>query len=372
MNAEHILKMDLVHRTHEVSFRESIKMSFHASRMKNCLAPEYFKYILFFVLTGFCTGTQAQKTDKVSLKNGDTLTGEIMSMKLGMLTYKMDGPGTISIKWEYVTGITSNKTFDFTLRNGEIVVSSLDSLFQSHRLTSLDDIIEIIPIKDRFLKRLVGDVNLGFNYTKSNSILQSNFSSNISYIIPKREFNLKLNSVLTNYGKDTSLTKKQDVIASFMRNLNKKYFWSTSLGWQENTELGLASRYLVSGAFGWQPLTDNHNRLLASAGLSYNQEQSIETSQFTGNLDALFEVAYKRFYYSTPKLSIDADYLIYPGITDWGRIRMQADLNVSVEIFKDFQTGLVFYYSYDNKPPEGSLSTSDYGIMFTVGYIFGK
>jgi hypothetical protein len=51
---------------------------------------------------------------------------------------------------------------------------------------------------------------------------------------------------------------------------------------------------------------------------------------------------------------------------------MQADLNVSVEIFKDFQTGLVFYYSYDNKPPEGSLSTNDYGIMFTLGYIFGK
>ena len=356
----------------QVSYREPFKKSLLINRIPKCLALKFLKFIFLFVLTGLSISIQAQKTDKVSLKNGDTLTGEIMSMKLGMLTYKMDGPGTISIKWEYVTGITSNKVFEFTLRNGEIVVSRLDSLFQSHHLISLDDIIEIIPIKDRFLKRLVGDVNLGFNYTKSNSILQSNFSSNIAYIIPKKEFNLKLNSVLTNYGKDTSLTKKQDVIASFMRNLSKKYFWSTSLGWQENTELGLASRYLVSGAVGWQPLTDNHNRLLASGGLSYNQEQSIETSQFTGNLDALFEVAYKRFYYSTPKLSIDADYLIYPGITDWGRIRMQADLNVSVEIFKDFQTGLVFYYSYDNKPPEGSLSNSDFGIMFTVGYIFGK
>jgi putative salt-induced outer membrane protein YdiY len=308
----------------------------------------------------------------VSLKNGDRITGEIMSMKLGKLAFKMDGPGTISIKWEYVTEITSNKVFDFTLRNGEIVVSSLDSLFQSHHGVSLDDIIEITPIKDRFLKRLVGDVNLGFNYTKSNSILQSNFSSNISYIIPKRQLNLKLNSVLTNYGKDTSLTKKQDVIASFRRDFSKKYFWATSLGWQQNTELGLASRYLVSAAAGWQPLTDNHNRLLASAGLSYNQEQSIETGQFTGNLDALFEIAYKRFYYSTPKLSIDADYLIYPGLSDWGRIRMQSDLNVSVEIFSDFQVGLVFYYSYDNKPPEGSSSTNDFGVMFTLGYEFGK
>ena len=144
------------------------------------------------------------------------------------------------------------------------------------------------------------------------------------------------------------------------------------MGWQQNTELGLASRYLVSAAVGLQPLTDNHNRLLLSSGFSYNQEQSIETGQFSGNLDALFDITYKRFYYSTPKLSIDANYLIYPGLSDWGRIRMQADLNVSVEIFKDFLIGLVFYYSYDNKPPEGSLSAYDYGVLFTIGYEFGK
>jgi hypothetical protein len=330
------------------------------------------KLILLVFFTGTLLSARAQKTDKVVLLNGDTLTGEIMSMKLGMLTYKMDGPGTISIKWEYVNRIASDKVFDFTLSDGEILVTSLDSLFRSHHQISLNDIIEIIPIKERFLKRLIGDVNLGFNYTKSNSILQSNFGGNIAYVIPKREFALKINSVLTNYGKDTSLSKKQDVVGSFMRNLNKHYFWDISLGWQQNTELGLESRYLVSGAFGWQPLTDNHNRLLTAAGLSYNQEQSVETGQFSGNLDVLFMVNYRRFYYSTPKLSINAGYIIYPGLSDWGRIRMQGDLNASVEIFKDFQTGLVFYYSYDNRPPEGSLSTSDYGILFTIGYVFGK
>ncbi len=193
--------------------------------------------------------SKGQKTDKVVLLNKDTLTGEILSMKLGILTYKMDGPGTISIKWEYVTGIKSDKVFDFTLRNGEIIVGSLDSLFQSHHQINLNDIIEIIPIKDRFLNRLIGDLNMGFNYTKSNSILQFNFSSNTTYVIPKREFTLKLNSVLTNYGKDTSFTKKQDIVGSYMRNLNKNYFWELSLGWQQNTELGLSSRYLFSAAY---------------------------------------------------------------------------------------------------------------------------
>jgi len=325
-----------------------------------------------FVLTGCCLVGRGQKTDKVHLKNGDILTGEIKSMKLGLLSYSMDGPGTISIKWEEVIKISSDKIFEFTLKRGNLVVTTLDSLYKLYHITSLDEIVEIIPIKDRFLARLIGDVNLGFNYTKSNNILQFNFASNISYIIPKLAIDLKLNSVVTNYGQDSSLSKKEDVIGSFRRDWDTKYFWGGSLGWQENTELGLANRYLVSGVLGLNALIDNHNRLLFSGGLSYNQEQSIETSQYSGNLDALFGVVYKRFYHSTPKLSINTDYLIYPGITDWGRIRMQADLNVSVEIFKDFQTGLVFYYSYDNRPPAGSLSHDDYGLMFTVGYEFGK
>lgn len=332
----------------------------------------FINLFLIFVMTGCCLFTRGQKTDKVNLKNGDKITGEIKSMKLGILSFEMDGPGTISIKWEKVTGIFSDKVFEITLEGGKQVVGNLDSIFNTYHVTSLDSIVEIIPIKDRFLKRLAGDVSLGFNYTKSNSIFQFNLSSNIFYTIPKREIILKLGSVLTNYGQDSSLTKKNDIIGGFRRYMTSKFFWGGSLGWQENTELGLASRYLVSGVLGMNALTDSHNRLLFSSGFSYNQEQSIETGLYSGYLDALFGVIYKRFYHSTPKLSIDADYTIYPGITDWGRIRMQADLNASVEIFKDFQTGLVFYYSYDNRPPTGSLSTFDYGLMFTVGYSFGK
>jgi Protein of unknown function, DUF481 len=331
------------------------------------------RFICISIFLGLCQFGVSQKTDKVKLKNGDIITGEIMSMKLGKLTYKTDGAGTVSIKWEEVTGMTSNKVFEFTLRDGTLSVSTLDTLFQKYHLKSLDDITEIIPIKDRFLKRLSGDVNLGFNYAKSNSILQSNFSGGIAYRIPKVELSLKINSVLTNYGQDTSLSKKQDIVFNAMKNLKKNnFFWGSSLGWQENTELGVASRYLVSAVLGLEPLTDNHNRLLISSGFSYNQEQSVETSQYTGYLDALFSINYKRFYYSTPKLYIDATYILYPGISDWGRIRMQADLNVSVEIISDFTMGLNAYYSYDNKPPEGSVSTSDYGIMFTIGYSFGK
>jgi len=60
------------------------------------------------------------------------------------------------------------------MRWGTISISKVDSLFLSLHQVGLDDIIEIIPIKDRFLRRLSGDLNIGFNYTKSSNILQFN------------------------------------------------------------------------------------------------------------------------------------------------------------------------------------------------------
>jgi hypothetical protein len=53
--------------------------------------------------------------------------------------------------------------------------------------------------------------------------LQLNFASNL-YKIPKIEIDLKLNAVVTNYGQDSSLSKKEDIIGSFRRNMPKNYF----------------------------------------------------------------------------------------------------------------------------------------------------
>ena len=70
-----------------------------------------------------------QKTDKVYLKNGDVITGEIKNLYLGLLTFDMTGPGKISIKWEEVKGLKSDKIFEITLRQGQVTVRRLTAHF---------------------------------------------------------------------------------------------------------------------------------------------------------------------------------------------------------------------------------------------------
>lgn len=328
-------------------------------------------YGLFFLFTA-SMALHAQKTDKVFLTNGDVLTGEIKSLKFAKLRFDMTGPGIIDIKWKEIVQLKSDKIFQVTLRKGQVLVSKLDSLFFDQQKAILDDIVEIVQIKDRFIKRIDGDINLGFNYAKSNSVLQFNFGSSITYRVPNLETNLKLNSVISNNVKDTIFTKKQDATIDVFRHLKNSFYLNGVFGVQQNTELGIENRFLTSFGGGKILINNNHQRLLTGTGLSYNLERSSKSSAYSSTLEGLVVVQFKEFRYSTPKLTIDTRIILYPGLSDWGRVRFDYEVNSKIEIFKDFNVGLRFYDLYDNHPPEGAASKNDYGLNFTIGYEFGK
>ena len=54
----------------------------------------------------------AQKTDVIVLINGDRITGEIKSYSAGRLVVDTDGAGDVSIKWNKIASITSDKEFE--------------------------------------------------------------------------------------------------------------------------------------------------------------------------------------------------------------------------------------------------------------------
>ncbi|HEY5772938.1 MAG TPA: hypothetical protein VIS75_09930, partial [Chitinophagaceae bacterium] len=197
---------------------------------------------VIFLLTISLMGS-AQKTDKVYLRNGNMLTGEIKSMKFAKLLIDVDGPGKIDIKWEYIVKIESNKTLQITMRNGDVYVTTMDSLFSVVPYAMLDDVVEIVRIKDKFIKRLDGSVNLGFNYAKSSDNAQFTFSSTTTYRKPKAEVTLKLNSVLTHNSSDTAGSRKQDAAIDFYKKLKNSWYLNSLFGWQQNSQLGLKSRF---------------------------------------------------------------------------------------------------------------------------------
>jgi hypothetical protein len=104
-------------------------------------------------------------------------------------------------------------------------------------------------------------------------------------------------------------------------------------------------------------------------GISLNRESFTDTSQATFNLEGLLALNYQLFVYDSPKASLTTGIVTFPGLTDWGRIRLNYDVTLSWEIIIDLYWDLSGYYSYDNKPTSGA-SSDDYGINTSFKYEF--
>jgi hypothetical protein len=76
------------------------------------------------------------------------------------------------------------------------------------------------------------------------------------------------------------------------------------------------------------------------------------------------------FTYSYPKTTVDVSASVYPGLTDWGRIRGDFDVQLKRELIKDFTASVRLYDSFDNQPATSGASQNDWGAQLAIGWTF--
>ena len=70
------------------------------------------------------------------------------------------------------------------------------------------------------------------------------------------------------------------------------------------------------------------------------------------------------------KLDDDGEVDLAYTIERIGRFRANLDSRLRKEIVKDLFWELKLYATYDSDPPDGSFSTTDYGVVLSLGYSF--
>jgi len=322
----------------------------------------------------------AQKTDVVVLDNEDYITGEIKKLQYGILTYKTDNAGTLQIEWEHIHRLMSDKDFEIELFDGNQYFGSFPQTDSNRILPvssenfnfafNMDSVVKILPVKNMFWRRFSGNVSLGGSYTKASTVGQLNYNSDITYTTRKGITKFTWDG---NYTTQTGIddTKRQDINLSPNWTLQNKWFVSTQAGAQQNSELGLDLRLYIGGGMGKNILQTNRNNMVSVAGLITTREWNNDSTDATTNLEGYFYLYYSIFKYDAPTTDITTNFTFYPSITDWGRVRMQFNLNVAQEIIKNFDLNLTLYDSYDNQPSGGS-EKNDWGITLGIGYSFNK
>jgi len=323
----------------------------------------------------------APKTDVVTLLNGDHVTGEVKELAQGVLSFKTDDMGTLSIEWDKVASLRSDQYLRVDLEDGTRYEGRAAQVGADRHLVitgnggaalrevAMGRVVRLASIdQGDLLDRLDGYATVGYDYTKSSGVQQLTLTGGISSRDVLREWAIDGATTLTTQPGQRD-TRRYNVDGYNRRFMADRWFYQGLASVNGNQDLGVDLRATLGGAFGRYLMQTSRQELAAYAGAGVTQEYDVDQDGRT-EVESLFGVQYSYFSFDAPEAKIDASLNVIPSLSQWGRVRGEADLTSSYEIVDDLYFAVTFYGSYDSEPPPAANAQSDFGVTTSLGYSF--
>jgi hypothetical protein len=334
--------------------------------------------LLLLTALGAGPALAAPKVDVVVLQNGTRVVGEVRSMQKARLELGTDDMGTLQVEWGNVTQVTAPEFFEIEDMGGGIHFGSLrpgpgEGVLEvvadwGTEALPLREVARIQRVKASFWDRFKGSFDVGASYTSASELLQLELDADLRFRRPKFEAMAKANAVLTQQP-EADDTRRSSLTVGYTRLLSNRQRLFTQATLEQNRELGYDLRAGVLGGWARTLARDSRNELVAGTGLSVNREKPVE-GESTTNLEAAAGFDWSNFTYDFPNTDIRLTSMGYLGLTQWGRLRLEASASLKRELFKDFYFGLKGYESYDSEPATVGAQKNDWGLTLTLGYSF--
>jgi hypothetical protein len=358
-------------------------------------------FFLSVVLVSYGISTQTwaraqahNKTDIITLYNGDRLTGELLSMYGGIVSLKTDALGTAKIEWKRVSQIESVYHYDIRLSSGErhfaaigntAITGQLKVIFDNdeHSFEMLE-IVEIRPVENSFLARIDLYLSAGYSYTQASSVAQASFNTQISYEDENTRNTFSGRTTHTDTADDITSSSKLDLSRQVWTDRSKSY--RTFYGrYESNDELALEGRYTLGAGLGRYFIDTQKIRWIGSAGLQVITEKQtvgtgeqcdadgepagcVEAGDRRDSIEAFFSTEFAAWRFDTPELDLDLKFNVYPSLSESGRVRADTDIRIRWELIEDLYWDLTTFITYDNKA--GIDHEVDYGITTGIGWTY--
>lgn len=319
-----------------------------------------------------------ENTDLVTLRNGDRVTGEIVSLEYGVLRLKTSDMGTLSIEWPAVKAIDSRYSFYVESTAGQHLYGTVaaaerdDTLLIRDEVEStqlrLAEIARISQVETSFWRRFSGSLALGYNFTKSSDVATTSFSFDTTYRSERIEGMLTASSLTT---KSPDGTTDRDLIATTVRFRRQgPTFWQLLSSLERNEEIGIDGRIQAGVAFGRRFIQRSDSELTGFIGVAFNQEWATSDEDSQQTVEGVLGSQWRIFRFNDPETSLASSFIFYPSLSQSGRRRAELNVTLSRELIEDLTFDVSLYDSYDNEPPDEAAQTSDYGIVTSLGYKF--
>src|SRR4029077_640578 len=331
-------------------------------------------------ICGLAWGYARDKTDVVTLRNGDRLSGDIVSLEFGILPLKTDNMSPLSIEWPAVRSVTSKFEFaverlDGTKYHGVIATGAdgAELMVQSAEGAAripMAEVERISRFSPRFWDRINGALSVGFSYSKSSSIQVSSVNFNANYRSTTTDASLAFSSNTTKDSSGTT-TNRELLSGDVMFLQQSRNFWSLLASVERDQSLGIDARVVGGAALGRRFVQAAYTELTGIAGLVGTEEWIVDIPTPKTSVEAVLGGTWQVFRFIAPKTRLDLGLYVFPSLTESGRYRGPGHPKLTHYFPHHVTLRLPGYLSYDNQPPEPGAQTSDYGVTLNVGYTFG-
>jgi hypothetical protein len=320
----------------------------------------------------------AQKTDVITLQNGDRITGEVKQLSRGRVEFSTDDIGTIYLEWDKIATLVSKNIFEVVMSDGRRFLGSLRSDAtgmlsvvgpQGAGPLSLLEVTGIRQIGTSFWSRLDGSLDIGFSYTRSSAIAQLNLNSTTVYRRPAFEARLAGSGTLTASEDEDESNDRASLQLSTFRYRGQRRYIGLGGGFETNDSLGLVLRTQAGMTVGSRWVNSNSAQVWSGGGIVVNNEQGVDT-EATQNVEAVMNLRASYYSYDRPRTNIDISFEYYPSLSDWGRQRIQLDVSVRREIWKDFFMAVTVFDTFDSRPPNLESNKNDVGVVLSFGWTY--
>jgi hypothetical protein len=320
----------------------------------------------------------APKTDVVVLRNGDRLTGEVREVDRGRLTFKTDDAGTLAIEWDKVKSLDAGATFEVDEITGRQYLGSLRPGTRDGDLrivnvngehaVPLVEVVRIHRLGATLWQRLDGSVDAGASYASSSELITLDLAARIVLTRAGHQFELDGSSTMSRQP-DVEDTRRNTLSFGYERRPPGRWIAFTSAQLEQNRELGFDLRSSLAGGGGRYLVQGRRHELITALGLRVNREKPLE-GESSDSLEAAVFLTFDRFSWDYPKVDVYVTVGGFVSLTESGRWRVEADMRVKREIFKDFSVSLRVYESHDSEPVTEGAARDDYGGSFGFGWSF--
>ena len=332
---------------------------------------------VIYFLSGFIliSISSFAQSDTLYLKSGEIVPGTISGMSKGNLSFNTSSFGTVHIPAEKIIGLESPTYFDVITRRGGKYFASFDRAAQKgyiRLLTATDtvdipstDLFSITRIKKTKRDRLSGLLNAGFSYTKASNALQISWGGELRYRSFRYSHHLSYSGLFSRTSSETS--RRQDLTYNIDRHFNHAWFISGSASLQQNTQLGIRFRNLASLGAGNVILERKDIHLSAMAGINWNNEITL-SKETQSSPEGLFNVRYNEFNVIASKVDIASNISFYPSLKDHERRRLDANIQLKLNLIGNIGITTTFQTNYDSKSPETNGPKNDYTVLVGFSY----